>query len=311
MRNEITGGMSMLTRDQVGKHVIDLNDMSVRDTNSLSGEQTSRIRYNSPLGKTLGRYFQHKSGERIISNDLGGHYDASQTAMNFDNYGASHIRGYKPGKSSFTFKHGVGYDYIDGDLLGGNGNGKAHDKFNKFVRNDYQKRAKNTKFTSSQTKNYARQLAKDRNSDLEFIANNDRSFRPQTAKALNKLTNPTGNYSKKTIQRLQNGLSNSKLGYGNRSELKREISDLNIAHKARYDKNYTSTPQKLNKMDATVGMKPVHHQINKFKGFSPKAVQKAGQRAVVKPASSKKRNQFNSRLAKIMRNHQGNDRSDR
>lgn len=36
-------------------------------------------------------------------------------------------------KKGFSFDHGYGYDYIDRDLLGGNGSGKTRKEFDKFV----------------------------------------------------------------------------------------------------------------------------------------------------------------------------------
>lgn len=42
------------------------------------------------------------------------------------------IRGYRTNKKGeATFKTGVGYDWIDKDLLGGNGNGQARKAFEK------------------------------------------------------------------------------------------------------------------------------------------------------------------------------------
>lgn len=36
-------------------------------------------------------------------------------------------------KKGFSFDHGYGYDYFDSDLLGGNGDGKTRNEFNKFI----------------------------------------------------------------------------------------------------------------------------------------------------------------------------------
>ena len=81
------------------------------------------------------------------------------------------VRGYRWSKSKksegFTFKHGIGYDWIDRDLLDGNGSGKTQRLFNEFVerkQDEFEKRTE--EFEKQREKNKHNSMLKPKQESL-------------------------------------------------------------------------------------------------------------------------------------------------